>query len=178
MKHFPAVLAASLVFAFSSFAQEKSADAAAVYVKASDTETLQSKDGQKVTVYGTTKESGKSKSGTNFVNFEGAEFYLITFKTDLGEFPDGEPADVFDGKRLAVTGVVSIYKDKPQFKLTDPDQVRILKPDEKFPPKQALAAAPGKTGDSGDQKPVESPEKPAEDEPKKKPPVDPKRFFK
>jgi len=151
-----------------------------IYLKATDTEALKAKDGQKVTVYGTTKNSGKSDSGTNFVNFEGAEFYLITFKSDLVAFKDGEPADLYEGKRLAVTGVVSIYKEKPQFKVTDPDQVKVLAADEEFPPGDAPAAAPKSTGakNSARKDPGAEGKKATAEKPKKKPPVDPKRFFK
>lgn len=149
-----------------------------IYIRANETEALEAKEGQEVVVYGKTADSGKSSSGTNFVNFEGSEFYLVTFKSDLGLFPDGEPADLFDGKRLAVTGVVSIYRDKPQIKLTAPDQVRILAEDEVFPPKQDSpppATAETRAKEAPEKKPEPKPE--AESE-KRKPPVDASEFFK
>ena len=152
------------------------ADSSAIYIAATETEELKAKDGQTVTVYGETSGAGKSSSGTNFVNFEGGEFYLVTFKTDLNLFPDGEPADLYDGKRLAVTGVMSIYQGKPQFKLTSPEQVRILEADEEFPPKQEEMKETPKP----EAKPEAAPEtepKP-EEEPKRKPPVDPSEYFK
>jgi len=154
-------------------------DAATIYLAADKTEELMAKDGQKITVYGVTHGSGKSSSGMNFVNFKGAEFYLVTFKSDVDEFEDGEPADIYDEKRLAVTGLVSIYKEKPQIKLTSPDQVRILEEGEEFPPPGAAKAGE----ERGEEKPM--PKKAAEksdegkkEEPKKKPPVDPKKYFK
>ena len=154
-------------------------DAATIYLAADKTEELMAKDGQKITVYGETHGSGKSSSGMNFVNFKGAEFYLVTFKSDVDEFEDGEPADVYDEKRLAVTGLVSIYKEKPQIKLTSPDQVRILEEGEEFPPPGAAKAEE----DKREEKPM--PKKAAEksddgkkEEPKIKPPVDPKKYFK
>ena len=174
---FPLLLSA-IIFATSlgAFAQEKAA-APPIYVKASDTKELMSKDGQKVIVYGTTSGSGKSGSGMNFVNFDGAEFYLVTFKSDLTEFLQGEPADLYDGKRLAVTGVISIYKEKPQIKLTDPKMVQILEADTEFPPK--ADAEPAKKKPAPEAKKTETPEtKPTPEEPKKKPPVDPKKYFK
>jgi hypothetical protein len=113
----------------------------------------------------------------NFVNFDGAEFYLVTFKSDLTEFLQGEPADLYDGKRLAVTGVISIYKEKPQIKLTDPKMVQILEADTEFPPK--ADAEPAKKKPAPEAKKTETPEtKPTPEEPKKKPPVDPKKYFK
>ncbi len=106
---------------------------------------LIAKEGQKVVVHGETKGSGRSASGTNFVNFKDAVFSLVTFKSDLGQFPDGEPAEAYEGKRIAVEGSISLYQGKPQIKLTDPKQVTVLAPDAVFPPpaetKEALRAA-------------------------------------
>ncbi len=48
----------------------------------------------------------------------------MTFKSDLGPFTEGEPADIYEGKHLSVTGVIGIYKDAPQIKLLDPKQVK------------------------------------------------------
>lgn len=148
-----------------------------IYLAATETEALIAKEGQKVTVYGNTEGSGKSSSGMNFVNFKGAQFYLVTFQSDLTQFPDGEPADVFDGKRIAVEGAISIHRDKPQIKLTRPDQVSILEAEEVYPPtgpeKEEMTAepeAPEVTATS-EEEPVK------EEEPKKKPPVDASEFF-
>ena len=145
---------------------------------ATDTAALKAKDGQKVLVFGETERSGKSGSGMNFVNFKDAEFYLVTFKSDLAAFKEGEPSDIYNGKRLAVAGVVSIYKDKPQIKLTSPDQVRVLADDEAWPkaPEASASVAPAappvakSDASAGAAKAVETPTK--------KPPVDPKQYFK
>jgi len=147
----------------------------AIYIPANETEALEKKEGQKVTVYGETKDSGKSSSGTNFVNFEGADFYLVTFKTDLSGFSKGEPSDFYEGKRIAVTGTVSVYQGKPQIKLTSPDQIKILQDDEEFPPKVMTVETPEPEAKEAPktEKPVEEvkPDKP-------KPPVDPSQYFK
>lgn len=147
-----------------------------LYLEASATESLVAKEGQKVIVYGETENSAKSASGTNFVNFKGAEFFLITFKSDVNQFPEGEPFELFDAKRIAVEGAISIYQDKPQIKLTSPDQVTILEADEVFPPVVAKPKeiAPVKTEMKGDDAPEEAP---VEEEPKRKPPVDASEFF-
>ncbi len=147
-----------------------------LYLEASATEALIAKEGQKVIVYGETENSAKSASGTNFVNFKGAEFYLITFKSDLDQFPEGEPFELFDAMRVAIEGAVSIYQDKPQIKLTSPDQVTVLAADEVFPPVVAKPkeSAPAKEEMKGDEAPEENP---VEEEPKKKPPVDASEFF-
>lgn len=144
---------------------------------ATDTGALKAKDGQKVVVWGTTEGSGKSQSGTNFVNFEGAQFYLITFKSDLDPFQDAEPADAYDKKRLVVTGVVSVYKDKPQIKLTHPDQVQILKEDEAWPQTPAPDSDDSDSATAAEKTPSKT-ETATPEEPKKKPPVDPKLYFK
>ncbi len=144
---------------------------------ATDTEGLRAKEGQKVVAWGETTGSGKSPAGMNFVNFKDAELYLVTFKSDLKPFGDTEPADAYDGKRLVVTGVVSLYKDKVQIKLTSPDQVRVLAGDEpwpKAPPKPEAApvaeASPApETSADGE---------PTEEAPARKPPVDSKLYFK
>jgi hypothetical protein len=147
-----------------------------LYLEASDTESLLAKEGQKVIVHGEVAGSKKSASGTNFVNFKDATFFLITFKSDLQQFPEGEPTDLYEGKRLAVEGAVSIYQGKPQIKLTNPEQVTVLAPDAVFPPpagtKPESAAPKAMT-----EKPA--PEAaPAPEAPKRKPPVDPSEYFK
>lgn len=168
----------SLLIAFSAIVSlsPSIADESQIYLKAGDTDAILEKEGQKCIVYGNTKNSSKSASGTSYVNFDGAEFYLVTFKSDLDGFEDGEPHEAFDGKRIAVEGVISIYKDRPQIKLTAPGQVRILEEDEVFPPlgeeKEEPKAAPAVAKEKAPEEP------PAEEMPKKKPPVDAKKYFK
>src|SRR5690606_12621050 len=47
-----------------------------LYLAATETEALKAKEGQRIVVHGEIRDSGKSASGTNFVNFKGAEFFL------------------------------------------------------------------------------------------------------
>lgn len=147
-----------------------------IYLAATETKALTAKEGHKVTVYGESTGSAKQPTGTNFVNFEGAEFYLVTFKTDLDQFDEGEPAEIYDGQRLAVSGVMSVYQGKPQFKLTSPDQVRILGKDEVFPPEVKDDAPVKKV--VVNESPVKKEAESAPEEPKRKPPVDPSEYFK
>ncbi len=147
-----------------------------LYLAASETEALLAKEGQKVVVHGDTSGSKKSASGTNFVNFKDAVFFLVTFKSDLGQFPDGEPSDAFEGKRIAVEGAIAIYQGKPQIKLTDPKQVTILAPDADFPP-TAMKDAPVEAAKPTEENPV-TVTPPAPEAPKRKPPVDPSEYFK
>lgn len=156
-------------------AQEK------LYLAAAETAALVAKEGQRVVVHGETKGSGKSAAGTNFVNFKDAEFFLVTFKSDLAQFPEGEPADAYEGKRIAVEGAVSIYQGKPQIKLSDPKQVTVLAPDAVFPPPpekpKGEAPAPARPA-AGTPAPGETPGAEAPGTPKRKPPVDPSEYFK
>lgn len=145
-----------------------------LYLAAGETEALMAKEGQLVVVHGQAEGSAKSPGGTNFVNFREAEFFLVTFKTDLGQFPDGEPAEVYEGKRLAVEGVVSIYQGKPQIKLTDPAQVTVLAPDAVFPPPRSADDADVPSRPMAEEPAAEPAPEPA----KRKPPVDPSEYFK
>ncbi|NLT71583.1 MAG: hypothetical protein GXX91_12945 [Verrucomicrobiaceae bacterium] len=147
-----------------------------IYLEATRTADLVAKEGQKIVVYGETAGSAKSASGTNFVNFKGSEFSLVTFKSDLGLFPEEEPYLAYDAKRIAVEGVITLYRDKPQIKLTDPNQITVLAPDAVFPPpvtkKEKPAAAPAKN------KTNPSAAAPDPEPAKPKPPVDPSEYFK
>lgn len=169
-----------LALSVNANAQDEAADALPI-LKASDTEALKKKEGQKVTVIGKCDSTGKSSGGTNFVNFENADFTLVTFKSDLGPFTDGEPADLYKGKHLSITGVIGVYKDAPQIKLLDPKQVKTS--DEAFEvpdPKAEPAPAPDTTeGDKEKGKGDKATEgKDGDDKEKPKPPVDPRKYFK
>ncbi len=168
-------LPALLLLLFPIFVQAEEG-ANAIYIAADDTDSLKAKEGQKVTVYGHTTGSGKSQSGTNFVNFKGAEFYLITFASDLAQFGEGEPHEVYDEKNIAVTGTLTIYKEKPQIKLTEPAMIKVIAEGEEFPPKAAAnkpVPAAAKTTAKVEPKKEGEPA-----EPKRKPPVDAKKYFK
>ncbi|MCF6313405.1 MAG: hypothetical protein L3J39_13230 [Verrucomicrobiales bacterium] len=142
--------------------------------KASDTAAIVAKSGQKITVRGTVSEVRKSRSGTNFINFENSEFYLVTFKSDLPAFEKGEPADLYRGKHLAITGVISIYKGKAQMKLNRPDMIKIINPDEPMPKPKSKTTSHKKTA------PPVKKDKPRETDTKakRKAPVDAKKYFK
>ena len=144
-------------------------------LKVSNTQAIIAKDGQKITVRGSVSTVRKSKGGTNVINFEDSEFYLVTFKSDLQTFDGGEPADLYRGKHLAVTGVVSIYKDKPQMKLAHPDMVKIIDPNEPLatPVKSSTNSTKANKTKASERKTVTKTLKK-----KKKPPVDPKKYFK
>jgi hypothetical protein len=148
-----------------------------LYLEATATADISAKEGQKVVVYGETTGSGKSASGTNFVRFKDADFFLVTFKSDLEQFNDGEPSVLYEGKRLAVEGTISIYQGKPQIKLTQPGQITLIEPDAVFPPpsKEEKSAPDPKPEMTAKEKPAEEP---APEEPRRKPPVDAAEYFK
>jgi len=151
-----------------------------VIVAVTEMERLVELEGTVVTVYGEVSRTGESESGMNFVNFADTEFVLVTFASDVAQqFPDGEPHEIYRDKRLAVTGPIAIFRDNPQIKLTDPSMVRVLAPDEVFPPEseKSVEVAVAETGDSGGED--EEPEA-IEPEPEEKPgpPVDWKLYFK
>lgn len=170
MKIFPTLAAFAFLVPITG-ADEK------IYLPADATDDLIAKEGQIIVVHGETERSAKIASGTNFVNFKGADFVLVTFKSDLDQFPDGEPHELYDGKRVAVEGPISIYKDKPQIKLTSPEQITVLEPDAEFPPKAEKMEQPKVAEEA---KPTgKKPEEKTEPKPaKRKPPVDASEFFK
>lgn len=161
-----------LAFTCSAVAAEESS--LSPLFKASDTQSIVAKNGQKITVRGTVSSVRKSNGGTNFINFEDSDFYLVAFKSDLEAFEEGEPVDLYQGRHLAVTGVISIYKNKPQMKLTRPDMVRIINADEPIPTTKVK-----KKRETSAKNPLtETPKKVNSAKKKKAPPVDPKKYFK
>jgi len=175
MKCLSGLLVPFLLLCGSALAQEEEP----FYVAANETAALVAKEGQKIVVYGETENSAKSASGTNFVNFKGSEFFLVTFKSDLGPFGESEPHLIYDKKRLAVEGVIALYQGKPQIKLTDPDQITVLAPDAVFPPPAAKKEEPPAETKEKPMSPANNPASPPAPEPAKpKPPVDPSEYFK
>lgn len=169
----PALLIILFLTAAVPFLHSQAADALPTF-KASDTQSIIAKSGQKITVRGTVSSVRKSNSGTNFVNFENSEFYMVTFKSDLPAFTKGEPADLYQGKYLAVTGVISLYNGKAQIKLNHPSMVKIIGKGEPFPEPEKNT------------KPVRAKKLPVTktinksptDKKKKAAPVDSKKYFK
>jgi len=149
-----------------------------IYLAANQTTELIAKEGQKVIVHGETEGSSKSASGTNFVNFKGSEFFLVTFKSDLKPFQETEPHLAYDQKRLAVEGTIALYQGKPQIKLTDPKQVTVLAPDAVFPPPVVKEEAGETPAAAKEKMPPVPTTTPAPEPAKPKPPVDPSEYFK
>ncbi|MCP4849423.1 MAG: hypothetical protein GY899_15915 [Verrucomicrobiaceae bacterium] len=88
---------------------------------------IRASEGKEIKVRGLVERTGKSKgSGMNFLNFTGGEFTVVVFGRSLKNFPEGEPADIFKGKLVEVTGKVEIYKEKPQIILEEPSRIVVL----------------------------------------------------
>lgn len=173
----PLLLAAVGGVSVASHAEEGETDET-IYLPAKATDEIAEREGEMVVVHGRTSGSEKTESGTNFVRFGDAEFFLVTFASDLDQFPGGEPHERYEGERIAVTGLVSIYRGKPQIKLTDPAMVRILGENEEFPPEPepeketpVVAGASNEAEASGEDAPEAEPEE------KPKPPVDASLYF-
>ena len=95
---------------------------------------IKAAEGKLIKVRGTVESTGKSKgSGMNFLNFPGGEFTAVVFGKSLKDFPEGEPADLFEGKLIEVSGKVSFYNEKPQIVLDTPEQLVELDPATKKP---------------------------------------------
>lgn len=85
--------------------------------------------GEKVTICGEIKETfynTKSKGEPTMLNF-GAPypnhtFSCIIWKDDLVNF-DYKPATYLKGKQICVTGIIKMYKGKPEMELHGQDQV-------------------------------------------------------
>ena len=148
-----------------------------IYLAATEAKEIAGREGEKVTIHGITKDSAKSASGTNYVNFDGSGFHLVTFPSDLDQFKEGEPHEIYNDRRIAVDGIISIYKGKPQIKLTSANQVRFLGEDEVFPPLKAKPEQPAQPEPEEIKEAPATPQKPTKEEPRPKPPVDWKLYF-
>ena len=82
--------------------------------------------GQRVTVQGTVAKVTTSRAGNTFPNF-GAAYPNQTF---TGYIPAGTPLALdpwiasLEGKVAGITGVVALYKSKPEIKILSSDQIK------------------------------------------------------
>lgn len=81
--------------------------------------------GERVTVSGVVVKVTVSSKGHTFLNF-GAPypndvFSVTVFASDSGKFHD---LPRLTAKRIAVTGLVKLYRGKPEIVLSDPDDLR------------------------------------------------------
>lgn len=171
-------------------------------VKATEEKAIRELLGKKATVSGRVIATKETKTGMNFLDFEGGKFTVVSWKEDNAKFEGGSPAKLYDRKVIEVTGTIIEYRSKSakaddpgklEIKLSSPDQVRITgegeapekngkdpksAPDDKGAAKKdaASAAAPeGKTKDTAAAAGAEA-ATPASNEPSGR--VDSKKYFK
>lgn len=186
MRHSPThpcavvTLVAVLFHPFTGFSQSEEPEIPAV--ASSETAKLLSLEGKTVKVTGKIASAGKSKSGNQFLNFAGSEFVAVTFSSDVTKFPGGEPADVFDGKTVAITGPIKVYKGIPEIILGKPSMIKVIDASELVVPEPKPAEEEKEKKVEGE----EAPEPKSEEDPKaaekepapvKIPPVDWRKYF-
>jgi DNA/RNA endonuclease YhcR with UshA esterase domain len=82
--------------------------------------------GVPTTVEGVVSQVSRSSGGTTFINFGGRypnhAFYAVVFRNRAYLFPD-----IFEleGKTVAVSGTIELYKGKLQIMLLSPDQIEL-----------------------------------------------------
>jgi DNA/RNA endonuclease YhcR with UshA esterase domain len=91
---------------------------------------------QKCTVLMEVKSIGKDRRGRFvFLNSEanyrdGKNFTLVIDRSALENFKKAsiaDPAAHFKGERVLVTGKVTLFQNRPQIKIDDPTQIKIMK---------------------------------------------------
>ena len=113
-------------------------------------EEIRAAEGKEIKVRGIVERTGKSKgSGMNFLNFTGGQFTVVIFGRSLKNFPEGEPADIFKGKLVEVTGKVEFYKQKPQIVVEEAARIVVIDPETRQP-----LAAPEEKQASGKKSPA------------------------
>lgn len=83
--------------------------------------------GDSTTVAGVVSQVSTSRGGTIFINFGGRypnhKFYAVLFRSNAGAFSGVRS---LEGRTVAITGTIELYKGKPQIILRSPSQIDIL----------------------------------------------------
>lgn len=101
---------------------------ATVAVKAqSNTSVDTSMVGKNLTVCGYVEKVGQSKSGITFINYaeKDSPYTGVIYAKDSINFTEYKPKDFLMGKQVCISGVVSLFKGKPQIVISSPKQIRI-----------------------------------------------------
>ncbi len=81
--------------------------------------------GQTATVEGVVANVFTSRAGNTFLNFgrpyPRQSFTAVVFRSAADRFPDLHP---LEGKRVRVTGVITLYRGRPEIILERPDQLK------------------------------------------------------
>ena len=94
-------------------------------IAAENVTSLRKQVGRQVTVVGRIARTGRSDSGMQFLNFADSELTVVCRREDVSRFRQGEPAELYRGKPVEVTGTVELYRGKLQIRLREPSQIRI-----------------------------------------------------
>lgn len=82
--------------------------------------------GSVMTVEGVVSQVSTSGGGTTFINFGGRYpdhvFYGVIFRNNASQFPG---VQALEGKTVAISGTVDLYKGKPQIILTSASQISV-----------------------------------------------------
>jgi DNA/RNA endonuclease YhcR with UshA esterase domain len=110
--------------------------------------------GEKVVVQFEVKSVGGSSAAVylnSLSSFRDKEnLGIVIFRSNLGKFKKADiedPAAHYKGKTIQVSGTVSTYRQQPQIKVDDPEQIKIVTEDEEPQPKptrRAVRKAPKK----------------------------------
>lgn len=103
---------------------------AGAVIKATDTDALKAAVGSEVTVRGDISGSYKGKSGVILLNFAGArrDFVAVVEKPNADAVNaafNGDVAEAVKYKTVTITGLVQLYREKPQLVITKPEQIKI-----------------------------------------------------
>lgn len=96
------------------------------WLESDDLEGLEEAVGQVVTVRGYVVRTGKPRNGHRYLNFEENDFFIFCPSSDVDEFEEGDPADLYRNKQIEVTGKIERYSGRLQLRLSSPEQIRIL----------------------------------------------------
>lgn len=81
--------------------------------------------GKQVTVRGKVEGQKTSKSGHTYLNFGGRyPNHVFSCFLSAKNFPEAVPS--FEGKEVEVTGLVTMYENKPQIEVSALSQIRVL----------------------------------------------------
>lgn len=102
-----------------------------IFATATQAETISPQEapqyvGYSVTVEGLVRQVSTSRGGTTFINFGGRFpnhiFYAVIFKNSAGKFSS---VRALEGRQVAISGKIKLYKGKPQIILTSPSQIEL-----------------------------------------------------
>ncbi|MDA0813746.1 MAG: OB-fold nucleic acid binding domain-containing protein [Verrucomicrobia bacterium] len=114
------------IFASTTLAQDApTKNVAPVVFQEHEIGKLRNNVGKEVIVQGRVATTSSSSSGHQFLNFPSGAIRVICFKDDLKNFAKGGPAALYEGKSIALTGVLTQHGKNLQIQLNEPKQISI-----------------------------------------------------